>query len=156
MKGKSIKVLIVEDDKNDFELMQEAFSHMNFNKYSIEWAKNSKQALTAIKKDEYDLYLIDYKLGPDSGLALIQEATEAGINRPIIIITGQGNYDTDVLAMELGAENYISKNDIGTEVFERTIRYSIKKFYERFININEYSNNEIFKKAMRFSLTSLI
>lgn len=156
MKGKNIKVLIIDDDINDFELMQEAFSSMNFNTYSIAWCKDPKEAMELFQKDEYDLYLVDYKLGPDNGFSLIQDAHKIGINRPFIVVTGQGNYNTDVKAMEIGAENYISKDDIGTEIFERTIRYTIKKFYDRNINLNDYSNNPIFKKAMRFSLTSLL
>ncbi|MBA3664230.1 MAG: PAS domain S-box protein [Bacteroidetes bacterium] len=121
----NIKVLLVEDDADDYVLFKYSLNEIKVNSYELAWAKNFETALDLIKKKEHDIYFFDYLLGARTGLDLIQETVKLGINAPIIILTGLGNQQTDLKAMELGASDYLVKGEIDTEKLERSIRYCI-------------------------------
>ncbi|MCW3075467.1 MAG: signal transduction histidine kinase, nitrogen specific, NtrB, partial [Bacteroidetes bacterium] len=121
----NIKVLLVEDDADDYVLFKYSLNEIKVNTYELTWANNFDEALELIKKKEHDIYFFDYLLGARTGLDLIQETVSLGINVPIIILTGLGNQQTDLKAMELGASDYLVKGEIDTEKLERSIRYCI-------------------------------
>src|SRR5436190_10444636 len=119
-----IKILLVEDDGDDYVLFKEYLSDIKIGKYNLTWASNYAKAIAMIRKREHDIYFFDYMLGSHNGLDLIKECMLIGIDAPIILLTGLGNHDTDVAAMEFGAVDYLMKSDINPEKLERSIRYS--------------------------------
>jgi len=123
----NIRVLLVEDDPDDYVLFKYSLNEIKNNSYSLTWASNYETALELIKKNEHDIYFYDYLLGARTGLDLIQESINGGIDAPIIILTGLGNQQTDLKSMELGAADYLVKGEIDTEKLERSIRYSIER-----------------------------
>lgn len=127
MEKEIIKVLLVEDDADDHVLFQYSLNDIKVNKYDLTWANNFDAALELIKKKEHDIYFFDYLLGARTGLDLIQETVALGITTPIIILTGLGNQQTDLKAMELGASDYLIKGDIDAHKLERSIRYCIEQ-----------------------------
>ena len=58
----------------------------------------------------------------------VEEAISAGIDIPIILLTGKGNADIDKNAMEKGAYDYLIKSDISSESLERSIRYALTRY----------------------------
>ena len=54
---------------------------------------------------------MDYRLGERSGVELIREARESRLTTPMILLTGQGNHEVDVEAMEAGATDYLVKDE---------------------------------------------
>ena len=85
-----IKVLLVEDDEEDYFLTRELFAEIQTRRFEVDWVKNFAQGCEAIRARPYDVALIDYRLGPDNGLDLLQGAVKEGCDAPIIILTGQG------------------------------------------------------------------
>jgi signal transduction histidine kinase len=75
----------------------------------------------------YDVCLVDYRLGADSGLSLIEKAVAKGFTGPIILLTGRGDHDVDVKAMRAGAADYLVKDQITPQLLERVIRHSIER-----------------------------
>jgi len=122
-----IKILLVEDDVDDYVLFKHNLSEIKGNSYSLTWASNYEAALELIMRNEHDIYFFDYLLGIRTGLDLMQECVKAGVNSPIIILTGLGNPQTDMKAMELGAADYLVKSEIDIEKLERSIRYCIEQ-----------------------------
>jgi len=84
-------------------------------------------AALAALKTPYDACLVDYRLGADSGLELIEKAIAAGYSGPMILLTGQGDHDLDVEAMKAGAADYLSKDQITPQLIERVIRHAIER-----------------------------
>jgi PAS domain S-box-containing protein len=123
----TIKILLVEDDVDDYVLFKHNLNEIKVNSYSLTWASNYESALELIRKNEHDIYFFDYLLGIRTGLDLMQECVKAGVDAPIIILTGLGNPQTDIQAMELGAADYLVKGEIDTEKLERSIRYCIEQ-----------------------------
>src|ERR1043165_1313475 len=91
MTEQPIRVLLVEDDEDDFIIARDLFGEIEGVAYAIEWARTPEQAMQRIVAREHDVYLIDYRLGSSTGLELLRDAQLIGIKAPIIILTGQGD-----------------------------------------------------------------
>jgi PAS domain S-box-containing protein len=121
----AIKILLVEDDAGDHFLFKEYLSDIKNYSYSLTWANSYEQGVELVEKREHDIYFFDYLLGAKTGLDLVQACFTDIIDVPVIILTGLGNQEADMKAMELGVSDYLVKDEIDPEKLERTIRYSI-------------------------------
>jgi len=148
----NIKILIVDDNETDCLLMKQSICNikcLDCNQFQIDFVNDFVSANSKIIKDEYDLYLIDYRLGINDGIELIKKAREQGITKPMILITGHDNYETDIKAMETGADCYFSKKSIQSNNFQKVVRYSIyRNKKENFEVPDEYS--KILYDALNF------
>jgi signal transduction histidine kinase/DNA-binding response OmpR family regulator len=127
MKNSILKVLLVDDDEDDYLITSDLIGEIERSRYELEWASNYDQALELIGQHRHDVYLIDYRLGSRNGLDLIKAAIEDGCAGPMILLTGQGDSEVDIMAMEAGAMDYLVKGQIDSSIIERTIRYAIQR-----------------------------
>ena len=126
MMEEKAKILLIDDDEDDYVIVGDTLSEVPSLKYDLSWASGYKQAWEMIKSDYYDVCLMDYRLGEKNGLELMQEFFRNGIEVPIIILTGKGDHDIDVRAMISGAVDYLEKTDLRSIQLERSIRYAIR------------------------------
>ena len=120
-----LKVLLVEDDEDDYVIIRDLLSEME--RFELEWVIDYEDALKAIEREEHDVCLLDYRLGERSGLELLHEALRRGYKAPIILLTGQGDREVDLEAMQAGAADYLIKGQIGAPLLERSIRYAFTR-----------------------------
>jgi PAS domain S-box-containing protein len=125
---KQIRLLLVEDDEEDYELLEETLSEIETFNVDIIWANSYKNALAIIEKEKFDLFFVDYLLGAYSGLELCRQIRESGDITPIILLTGRGDRKVDQEASELGVNDYLVKRNITSTELERSIRYSLKHY----------------------------
>ncbi|HEY9693347.1 MAG TPA: response regulator [Oculatellaceae cyanobacterium] len=121
------RVLLVDDDEDDYILTAEWLSEIQRAKFTLEWVATYDAALEVIAKKEHDVYLLDYRLGEHNGLELLEEAIALGCQAPIILLTGQGDHEIDLIAMKAGAADYLDKSKLGAQLLERSIRYAIER-----------------------------
>src|SRR5256885_15033539 len=103
MANKPIRVLLVDDDEDDYLLTRETLSSVNGWTFHVDWVATYDAGLEAIARNEHQVYLLDYRLGPRTGLDLMREALGKGYRRPMILLTGQGDRDVDLEAMQARA-----------------------------------------------------
>ena len=120
-----LKVLLVEDDEDDYVIIRDLLSEME--RFELEWVIDYEDALKAIEREEHDVCLLDYRLGERSGLELLREALRRGYKAPIILLTGQGDREVDLEAMQAGAADYLIKGQIDAPLLERSIRYAFTR-----------------------------
>ncbi|HEY3275912.1 MAG TPA: response regulator [Syntrophorhabdaceae bacterium] len=125
MKSRQVRVLLIEDDEDDYILVKGLLSKVVSTKYHIEWVRTYEDALKAIDGDRHDVFLLDYYLGDHNGLELLREINRRGLSTPVIFLTGFGDYEMDVEAMHAGASDYLVKGQINGPLLERSIRYTI-------------------------------
>jgi diguanylate cyclase (GGDEF)-like protein/PAS domain S-box-containing protein len=125
--AREIRVLLVEDDEDDYVLTRDLLSDSRRTRFALEWVTSFDEAVGAIAKGQHDVYLVDYRLGEYDGLEVLRAARAAGCLRPIILLTGQGDGDVDIAAMKAGAADYLVKGQIDAQILERSIRYSIEQ-----------------------------
>ncbi len=121
-----VKVLLVDDDEDDYILTKYLFDEFKDNRYELEWTTSYDQAMRDMQTREHHIYLVDYRLGAHSGLDLLQRAIRAGCSAPIILLTGQGDKEVDLKAMQAGAADYLVKGQFEAPLLERSIRYSLQ------------------------------
>jgi signal transduction histidine kinase len=131
MKIETIRVLLIEDDEDDYILTRELLSEVKGGKYALDWAPSYEEGLKLVERREHHVCLVDYRLGERSGVELIREAREFGVTTPMMLLTGQGNHDVDVEATEAGATDYLVKDETPAASLERTIRYAVELNTER-------------------------
>lgn len=127
MKPQTIKVLVIDDDEDDYILTRDLFAMMEGGHYVVDWASSYDEGLAVAKFREHHVCFVDYRLGEHTGLQLIREAREAQVNTPMILLTGQGDFDVNVDAMEAGVTDYLTKDEASPTTLERAIRNALRK-----------------------------
>jgi len=121
------RILLVEDDEDDYFIFQDLISEIKFLRIDLTWVDSYKAALEKAQDDLFDLYIIDYLLGDFTGIHLLTALKRNGLKKPTIILTGKGDHSIDVDAMEKGASDYLEKGNLTPQLLEKTIRYVIKQ-----------------------------
>ena len=134
MEKPQTKILLIEDDEEDYFLLRKLLTKIPTVRYQLSWEVSPAEGLTEMLKHQHDLSMLDYRLGAQNGIELIKEARRLGYDRPIILLTGAGDGDIDIQALQAGADDYIAKSQLQGELVHRIIRYAIerkKAAYER-------------------------
>lgn len=119
-------VLLIDDDEDDFFYLQDLFAEVPRSKYKISWKSTYQEGLQALRDGSFDVCLLDYRLGEQTGIDLLQEVTRVSQTCPIILLTGYGDFDLDVQAMQMGAAEYLVKAQLTSPLLERSVRYAMK------------------------------
>jgi signal transduction histidine kinase len=127
MQERPVRVLLVEDDEDDYVLVRELFAEITGNGYQLEWEPDLEKAIAAIGDCRHDLFLVDYRLGARTGLDFLREARRLGCVAPLIMLTGQGERQSDLEAMRAGAADYLEKGRVDAPLLERTLRYALQQ-----------------------------
>ena len=122
-----LRILLIDDDEDDFILTRALVEEFDRDDVILDRCNSSEEAQRLLNAGRHDVYLIDYRLGETDGLALLRAAIYAGNARPMILITGQGDPNVDVMAMRAGAMDYLVKGAIDAQLLERSIRYAVQR-----------------------------
>ncbi len=121
------RVLLVEDDEDDYVIARELFSEIPGYRFALDWTRTFEAGLEAMSRNQHDVVLVDYRLGARNGVELLRAAMEAGCQSPVILLTGAGEHEVDVKAMQAGASDYLVKGQLQAHALERSIRYAIQR-----------------------------
>jgi len=128
MESCKVRVLLVDDDEDDYVITRDLLSLAHGSEYVVDWAPTYEAGLEAAERGDYDVFLVDYLLdGHRSGLDLIKGARATGWDAPVIMLTGQGDQEVDVEAMNAGASDYLEKGQMNQTLLDRAIRYAIDR-----------------------------
>src|SRR5437588_375040 len=122
-----IRVLLVEDDEDDYILTRDLLSELKGQRFVLDWVKTFEIGLQSMCKNQHDVVLVDYRLGAQNGVELMRAALERGCQAPVILLTGSGQHQVDVEAMQAGASDYLVKVSLQAHGLERSIRYAIQR-----------------------------
>lgn len=99
------KILIVDDE---FEMRQLLRIYLLQESYLVSEAEDGRTALEKMKKDDYDLIILDVMMPLLDGwetLKLIREISEV----PVIMLTAKGSVQDKVMGLTIGADDYLVK-----------------------------------------------
>jgi two-component system, sporulation sensor kinase E len=142
----AIHILIIDDDEDDFFITSEYLRQIEEYKLSIDWAYKFNEAVEHVRNRRYDIYFVDYRLGAKTGLDFLKEAIRLGCEEPIVLLTGKGNKEVDIEAMQIGATDYLVKTDLNADKLERCIRYALERTtYLKALRANERKYRSMFE-----------
>jgi diguanylate cyclase (GGDEF)-like protein/PAS domain S-box-containing protein len=122
-----IRVLLIDDDEDNYVTVHSLFAEIGVEKFILDWVTNYTEAWQTVARGIHQIYLVDYRLGEESGLELLQEVAKHHRRAPMILLTGQGDREVDLAAMKAGAADYLVKGQIDAIVLERALRYAMER-----------------------------
>ena len=131
MAAAPLRILLVEDDEDDYLITRDLLFEIAAVQYDIRWEKTYGDGLAAIGQNAHDVALIDYRLGGESGIDIIREAVRLGSPAPTILLTGAGDRAIDMAAMEAGAADFLDKTTLTGPLLDRSIRYAMAQAVDR-------------------------
>lgn len=121
----TISVLLIDDDRDDYILTRELLAEAPGDRFTLDWISDYEAGLAAICGNSHKAYLLDYRLGPRTGLELLREAHTRGYAGAVILLTGQSQDRTDLDALAAGADDYLEKAGLTSNLLVRAIRYAV-------------------------------
>jgi diguanylate cyclase (GGDEF)-like protein/PAS domain S-box-containing protein len=125
MSNERLKVLLVDDDEDDYIITRTHLEEVYRDEFDLEWVSAYERALHTLVAGQHSICLLDFHLGERTGLELLREAIARGCPTPIILLTGKGDREIDVEAMKAGAADYLVKGRFDAHSLERSIRYTV-------------------------------
>lgn len=99
------RILIVDDEPSICITLAMALGK----KYAAEYKLNGKDALSALNTKDFDLVILDLRIGEDDGLEILRKIKAEHSNVAVIMMTAFGSIDSTVEAMRAGAYTYVTK-----------------------------------------------
>jgi DNA-binding NtrC family response regulator len=99
-------VLIVDDEENLLILLDRILSKEG---YQVKTANNANQALEYVEREPFSVAILDIKMYPIDGVALLAEIKKRSPDIQVIMITAYPTVDTRSDCMKYGAANYLTK-----------------------------------------------
>jgi DNA-binding response OmpR family regulator len=101
-----MRILIVEDDELVADALRRGLADAGF---AVDRVGSAEQAEAALATEEFDLALIDIGLPKSDGLSLVRRLRRAGSDLPVLILTARDGLADRVDALDLGADDYLTK-----------------------------------------------
>jgi diguanylate cyclase (GGDEF)-like protein len=120
-----LRILHVEDDMIDTRMVQKILSAIPVYHIDCDHAPSINSALTSLKQQDYDIILLDMRLPDGFGLELIKAVKEIAPEKPIVILSGVSDMDLTLKAVQYGAQEYLVKDELNSNILMRSIRYAM-------------------------------
>lgn len=127
MNTKPIHVLLVEDNKEDARFIQETLLGVVTPIFTFTQVDKLNLALQHLAWEKCDVVLLDLSLADAQGLETFIQAQAVAPDSPILILTGLEDEQFAISAMQQGAQDYLIKGSMETDMLVRAIRYSIER-----------------------------
>jgi diguanylate cyclase (GGDEF)-like protein len=127
MTREPLRVLLIEDDEDDMVLVRDILDDLHHLPFSLHWEHTYEGGRAALQGGDYEICLMDYRLGARDGIELIRELDRSSPITPIIFLTGQDSRELDLEAMEAGAADYLVKGKFDPPLLDRSIRYALER-----------------------------
>lgn len=147
-KADLIKTLLIEDNGGDVALVRTYLSDAEGGPYEVIDADTLSRALAQPRLDEFSAILLDLNLPDSAGLRTFETLRSFVSEVPIIVLSGLDDLGIAKQAVQRGAQDYLIKDQITTELLARSIHYAI----ERFRNVRQLQAARAREEAERLRL----
>jgi signal transduction histidine kinase len=113
------KVLVVDDDAAIVEVLQMRLLTMGFD---VTATADHQAALAAVERTRFDVALLDLRMEPTDGIALMEAVHARQPRLPVLIMTAHGTIETAVNAVQRGAFDYLTKPFLRDELRAKITR----------------------------------
>lgn len=127
-----IKLLLIEDNMDEAELIHSLLKSVRKFRYKITHAESLREGLgyleeCALAAGRYDVVLLDLNLSDSSGFSTFDRLYQRAAWAPVILMTNLGNEDLALEAVRKGAQDYLVKTEMEANLLSRTINYAIER-----------------------------
>lgn len=118
---KKITVFALDDDPGDIELLSRYLEDIPGWQIDFVSAESWSEGELFLAENDVDVIFLDYILGSETGMMVVQALRESGDERPVIILTGQGDERIAAEITRAGANDYLVKGELSADVLRRAI-----------------------------------
>jgi signal transduction histidine kinase len=121
-------ILLVEDNVGDARLVQEALKQSMPEAFKLHHVVRVREAMHFLRQHRsVDVILSDISLPDAQGSETFQLLRKAAANVPVLFMTGSGDADLAIDALQKGAQDYLVKGEFSSEFLVRVILYAIER-----------------------------
>jgi signal transduction histidine kinase len=124
---KLIEILLIEDNPGDARLIKEYLSEVKNITFNFQVSERLIQGIEIVESENIDLVLLDLKLPDSEGLDTFRRIFAAAPHVPIIVLSGLNDETTAIKAVQMGAQDYLVKDKVESNLLIRSIRYAIER-----------------------------
>jgi two-component system, NarL family, sensor histidine kinase UhpB len=124
---KEIKVLLVEDNLGDVIIIREMFKEIYGIHFKVTHADGLHKGIKHLHNNDFDILLLDLNLPDSQGLETFRSINQDAQDLPIIILTGFSDEEFAISSVGEGAQDYLVKGQIDSQLLARSIKYAIER-----------------------------
>jgi signal transduction histidine kinase len=122
-----ISVLLVEDNAADAGLIRALLDDASAPVFELTHVTQLSHIPAALSRKRFDVILLDLSLPDAFGMDTVMRAHSMSPNTPIVVMSNMGDQDTAVKAVQIGAQDYLFKGSVDTNLLVRSVRYAIER-----------------------------
>ena len=127
MKQESLRILLIEDDNIEAGLICDELARFAGRLVEVDHVQCVLAGTSQLAERRYDIVLLDLNLPDGSGIPNLHRVKAAAPNVPVVILTNMEDEDAAVAALAEGAQDYLIKRHITTELLRRSLRYAVAR-----------------------------
>ena len=127
MSQDQIRILLIEDDPGDADLLQEILDEDKNSPFMLTWVDRLQDGLGQLAQDEFDLILSDLSLPDSHGPETFIKLSAQAAHLPIVVLSGSTDEGIAVQALQEGAQDYLVKGEFDHKLIVRALRYAIER-----------------------------
>jgi formate hydrogenlyase transcriptional activator len=127
MQNNLIRILLIEDNPADVALFREMLDEATTVQFELTHCNTLSSALTLLRKERFGIILLDLSLPDAKGLDTVVRTHAAVPNIPVVVISGLGDEELSVRALHEGAQDYLVKGQVDSNLLIRAMRYAIER-----------------------------
>jgi serine phosphatase RsbU (regulator of sigma subunit) len=128
---KTVKILLIEDNRGDTRLIQELLREASGFPFELESADRLTAGLTRLGLGGIDIVLLDLTLPDSRGLDTFLRLHAVAPKVPTVLLSGLDDETLAIKAVQRGAEDYLVKGHMDASGLVRAIRYAIERTRRR-------------------------
>lgn len=101
-----MRILLVEDEP---DLADAVVRHLRRQGYAVDWQGDGQAAQEVLHYQSYELIVLDIGLPRKDGFAVLRWLRGRGDRTPVLMLTARSNIEDRVGALDVGADDYLSK-----------------------------------------------
>lgn len=122
-----IKVLLIEDNPGDARLIKEMLTEAGNISFDLEWKERLSTGLERLAREGIDVVLLDLMLPDSRGSLTFDMMLSRAPQVPIVVMSGIDDETLATSAVQKGAQDYLIKGQVESNLLVRSIRYAIAR-----------------------------
>ena len=127
MTGEGLTIVAIDDDFGDAEILRRRLQEIPDLMSEYVHFVDPNEAVTELATRDADVILLDYQLGAQTGLEVLEAIRSSGDDRPVVVLTGRGDETVAVEVMKRGAQDYLVKHATAPESLRHAIANAVEK-----------------------------
>ena len=122
-----LKVLLVEDNPGDARLVSIMLSEAEDSLFVLKRVECMADGIVSLEQEKFDVILLDMDLPDSHGVGTFNQIKRSASLTPVILMTGNDDKALALQIVKAGAQDYLVKGKINTELLERAMRYAVER-----------------------------